>query len=70
MDKFSKGQSNLEIVLTSQKCVFGKAGLGFDPNNKNKSVSKPFSSLFQKQPVVLSKQPVEICHYCMKRGHC
>ena len=42
MDKFSKGQSNLETVLASQKCVFGKAGLGLNPNNKNKSVSKPF----------------------------
>ena len=69
MDKFSKGQSNLETVLASQKCVFGKAGLGFNPNSKNKSVSKPFSSFFEKQPVVLSKQPVEIFHYCMKKGH-
>ena len=42
MDKFSKGQSNLEIVLASQKYVFGKAGLGFNPNSKNKSISKPF----------------------------
>jgi len=66
MDKFSEGQSNLETVLASQKCVFGKVGLGFNPNIKNKSVSKPFSSFFEKQPVILSKQPVEICHYCMK----
>jgi len=69
MDKFSKGQSNLETVLASQKCVFGKAGLGFNPNIKNKYVSKPFSSFFEKQLVVLLKQPVEFCHYCMKRGH-
>ena len=69
MDKFSKGQSNLETVLASQKCVFGKARLGFNPNSKNKSVSKPFSSFFEKKPVILSKQPIEICHYCMKRGH-
>jgi len=48
MDKFSKGQSNLEIVLSSKKCVFGKVGLGFNPNSKNKSVSKPFSSFFEK----------------------
>ena len=48
MDKFSKGQSNLETVLASQKCVFGKAGLGFNPNSKNKFVSKPFSSFFEK----------------------
>ena len=69
MDKFSKGQSNLETVLASQKCFFGKAGLGFNLNSKNKYVSKPFASFFEKQPIVLSKQPVEICHYCMKRGH-
>ena len=43
--------------------------MGFNPNNNNRSVSKPFSSFFEKQPVVLSKQPVEICHYCMKMGH-
>ena len=69
MDKFSKGQSNLETVLTSQKCVFGKVGLGFNPNSKNKSVSKPFSSFFEKQPVVFLKQPVKICFYFIKKGH-
>ena len=69
MDKFSKSQSNLETVLASQKYVFGKAGLGCNPNSKNRFVSKPFSSLFEKQPVVFSKQPVKIFHYCMKRGH-
>jgi len=72
VDKFSKGQSIIETVLASQNFVFGKVGLGFNPKSKN----KPFSSFFEKQPVVLSKQPVvlskqpvEICHYCMKRGH-
>jgi len=69
VDKFSKGQSNLQFILDSKKCEFGKAGLGFNPNSKNKSISKPFSSFFEKQPIVLSKQPVKICHYCMKRSH-
>jgi len=59
VDKFSKGQSNLEIVINSQNCVFGKAGLGFNPNSKNMSVSKSFCSFFETQPVVLSKQPVK-----------
>jgi len=82
MDKFSKDQSNLETVFASQNCVFGKAGLGFNPNSKNKPFSKPFSSFFEKQPVVLSKQlvvlskqlvvlskqPVQMCFYCMKKG--
>jgi len=54
-DKFSKGQSNFEIVLASQKYVFGKAGLGFNPCSKKRSVSKPFSSFFEKQPIELSK---------------
>ena len=31
MDKLSKGKSNFENVLASQSCVFGKAGLGFNP---------------------------------------
>jgi len=34
VDKLSKGKSNFENVLTSQNCVFGKAGLGFNPQNK------------------------------------
>jgi len=42
VDKFSKGQSNLEIVLASQNFVFGKVGLGFNPKSKNKPFSKPF----------------------------
>jgi len=31
VDKLSKDKSNFENVLTSQNCVFGKAGLGFNP---------------------------------------
>jgi len=46
VDKFSKGQSNFETVLASQKCVFGKVGLGFNPHSKKRPVSKPFSSFF------------------------
>jgi len=31
VDTISKGKSNLENLLASQKCVFGKSGLGFNP---------------------------------------
>jgi len=31
VDRISKGKSNFETVLASQNCVFGKAGLGFNP---------------------------------------
>jgi len=69
VDKLSKGKSNFEKVLASQNCVFGKAGLGFNPQNKQDKFSNSFSKLLEKQPIVKSKQPVVTCFYCMKRGH-
>jgi len=49
VDRLSKGKSNFEIVLASQNCVFGKAGLGFNPQSKKNEFSKPFSKLPEKQ---------------------
>jgi len=69
VDKLSKGKSNFENVLTSQNCIFGRAGLGFNPQNKQDKFSENFSKLPVKQPIVKSKQPVVTCFYCMKRGH-
>ena len=69
VDKLSKGKSNFKNVLASQNCVFGRAGLGFNPQNKYDNFSKNFSKLPVKQPIVKSKQPVVTCFYCMKRGH-
>jgi len=39
VDKLLKGKSNFETLLSSQKCVFGKAGLGFNPQSKKSGVS-------------------------------
>jgi len=69
VDKLSKGKSNFETVLASQKCVFRKSGLGFNPQNKKNGISKPFSKVPEKQPIKRSKQPFVTCFYCMKRGH-
>jgi len=69
VDKLSKGKSNFENVLESQNCVFGRAGLGFNPQNKQDKISKNFSKQPVKQPIVKSKQPVVTCFYCMKKGH-
>ena len=69
VDKLSKGKSNFESVLASQNCVFGRAGLSFNPQNKQDKFSKKFPKLPVKQPIVKSKQPVVTCFYCMKRGH-
>ena len=66
VDKFSKGQSNFEIVLAYRICVFGKPGLSFNPHSNKISVSKPFSSFFKKQPIEMSKQLVVSCFDCMK----
>jgi len=67
--KLSKDKSNFENVLASQNCVFGKARLGFNPQNKQDKFSKSFSKLPEKQLIVLSKQLVVTCFYYMKRGH-
>ena len=69
MDKLSKGQSNFENVLASQNCVFGKVGLGFNPENKQDRFSKSFSKMPEKQPIGPSKQQIVTCFYWMKRGH-
>ena len=69
MDKLSKGKSNFENVLASQNCVFGRVGLGFNPQNKQDKFSKSFSRKPEKQLIVKTKQPVVTCFYCMKKGH-
>ena len=51
VDKISKGKFNFENVLASQNCVFGKSGLGFNPQSKNSAISKPFSAIVEKQPI-------------------
>ena len=61
VDKFSKCKSNFETVLASQKCVFGKSGLVFNPQSEKNGISKPFSKVLEKQPIEKSKQPVVTC---------
>ena len=69
VDKLSNGKFNFENVLASQNCVFGRAGLGFNPQNRQDNFSKKFSKQPVKQPIIKSKQPIVTCFYCMKRGH-
>ena len=64
VDKLSKGKSNFEIVLASQSCAFGKAGLGFNPHNQQDKFSKKNLRKPVKQPIIKSKQPVVTCFYC------
>ena len=46
---------------------FGKAGLGFNPQNKQDKFSNNFSRKPVKQSIVKSKQPIVTCFYCMKK---
>jgi len=69
VDTISKGKSNLENVLASQRCVFGKSGLGFNPQSKNNGCLKPFSTITKTQPIEKSKQLVVCYFYCMRKGH-
>ena len=63
--KFTRGEANLEVVLGSQNCVFGKAGLGFNLSFQKKT--KKFSSLFSKS--MSSDMSFISCNYCMQKGH-
>ena len=56
-------------VIASQNCVFGKSGLGFNPQNKQDIFSKSFSKMLEKQLIGPSKQLIVTCFYCMKRVH-
>ena len=58
LDKLTTRRSNFENVLASRKCVFGKAGLRFYPQSKEKIIAKTFSNSLEKQSVKKSFQPV------------
>jgi len=64
-EKFTKGKANLEVVLGSQNCVFGKAGLGYTPILEKKA--NKFSSFFSKSEP--NAMPFISCNYCMKKGY-
>jgi len=63
--KFTRGKANLEAVLGSQSCAFGKAGLGYTPIHEKKA--KKFSSFVSKSEP--NAMPFISYNYCMKKGH-
>jgi len=44
-------------------------GLGFYPQSKKNGISKPHSTITEKQLIEKSKQPIVTCFYCMKSDH-
>ena len=63
--KFTRGEANVEAVIGSQNCVFGKVGLGYNPTFKNKT--KKFSSFFSKNKP--NDMSFISCNYCIQKGH-
>jgi hypothetical protein len=58
---FTNGKKNLDNLLGSQRCVFDKAGIGYNPKIKEKHYKKFFiNEKFLKIP---------ICEHCGKLGH-
>ena len=61
--KFTSGQKNLEKLLSTQKCVFDKGGLGYKPYLKQKY----YKNYFVK--ATSTSDHKIICHYCNGNGH-
>jgi hypothetical protein len=61
LTNFTNGKKNLDNLLGSQRCVFDKAGIGYNPKIKEKHYQKFFiNENFLKSP---------ICKHCEKLGH-
>jgi hypothetical protein len=61
LTNFTNGKENLDNLLGSQRCVFDKAGIGYNPKIKEKHYQKFFiNENFLKSP---------ICKHCGKLGH-
>jgi hypothetical protein len=61
LTNFTNGKKNLDNLLGSQRCVFDKAGIGYNPKIKEKHYQKFFIN------ENLLKSP--ICKHCGKLGH-
>jgi hypothetical protein len=61
LTNFTNGKKNLDNLLGSQRCVFDKAGIGYNPKIKEKHYQKFFIN------ENLLKSP--ICKHCGKIGH-
>jgi hypothetical protein len=61
LTNFTNRKKNLDNLLGSQRCVFDKAGIGYNPKIKEKHYQRFFvNESFLKSP---------ICKHCGKMGH-
>jgi len=62
---FTTGKTNLKVVRDSQKCVSGKAGIGYNSFSEKKV--KKFSNFFFTRKS--SDISLTACNYDMRKGH-
>lgn len=61
--KFTQGSKFFEKMLSSQRSVFNKGGLGYKPNKNQKYLKNYFVKAKE------SYDPSHTCNYCRKLGH-
>ena len=59
--KFTLGKKNFDMIISKQRCVFNKQGLGFKPTLKQNLLATHF--------VKASSSSRIICHYCNDHSH-
>ena len=63
VDKFTFSSERLDMLLNNQRAVFNRAGIGYNPTNKQKVVGNLFVN------PTMNRQKSTICHCCGKNGH-
>ena len=61
LEKITKGQKGLDLLLESQRCVYNRARLGYNPLTKQKLYKNSFT-----MPPKTHKSP---CVFCNTNGH-
>jgi hypothetical protein len=62
LSNFTNGRDNLDKLLSSQRCVYDRAGIGYNPENKQKE----FNNLFVRKS---SYQASYLCNTCGRNTH-
>ena len=63
LEKFTKGQKGLDLLLGSQKCVYDRAGIGYNPLAKQKLYKNMFVKTTPQQTHKIT------CAFCNANGH-
>ena len=63
LEKFTKGQKNLDLLLGSQRCVYDRAGIGYNTSTKQKLYKNIFVESSSSSTQKIS------CTFCNTEGH-